>query len=127
MKHLKAKTKEKPMLNSNFSKYDFVKSYIKNAKTAKEKQAKEEEASIIADAIRKNNDMQCDVLATKRELYGVRDELKGDIKSLRDELKGDIKLVRSEMELLRKDITVKMIIVMGSLLTFFHALEKFSG
>ena len=93
------------MPNNNFSKYDFVKSYIKNAKTSKQKLEKEEEASLIADAIRKNNHFNIENLASKTEAYQIRDELKGEIVcvrtelyQVRDELRGEIAQVRDELK-----------------------------
>ena len=45
-----------------------------------------------------------DEFATKSELYGVRDELKGDIANVRDELKGDIANLKAEIANSKADI-----------------------
>ena len=58
-------------------------------------------------------------LATKGDIHALRTELKGDIASLRGELKGDIASLRSEqrgdiaslrsdIELLRRDMTIRL-------------------
>ncbi len=47
-------------------------------------------------------------LATKGDIHALRTELKGDIASLRSEQKGDIASLRSDIELLRRDMTIRL-------------------
>jgi hypothetical protein len=73
----------------------------------------------------------------KGDIAGLRTELKGDISALRTELKGDIAGLRSEtkfdnaslradLELLRRDLTIKvggmMVVAVGIILTAFRYL-----
>ena len=41
---------------------------------------------------------QRDELATKNDLLGVRDELRGEIASVRDDLRGDLAALRGELK-----------------------------
>ena len=54
-------------------------------------------------------------LATKGDINALRSELKADIGSLRSELKGDIASLTSDIELLRRDMTIRLggMMVMG--------------
>jgi hypothetical protein len=47
-------------------------------------------------------------LATKGDINALRSELKGDIASLRSELKGDSSSLRNDIELLRRDMTIRL-------------------
>jgi hypothetical protein len=51
----------------------------------------------------------------KADIGSLRSELKGDIGSLRSELKGDIASLTSDIELLRRDMTIRVggMMVMG--------------
>ena len=51
----------------------------------------------------------------KADIGSLRSELKGDIGSLRSELKGDIASLTSDIELLRRDMTIRLggMMVMG--------------
>lgn len=44
---------------------------------------------------------------------------------VRKEMHGEFALVRKEMEALKLDLTVRMTVIMGSLLTLFSAIQKF--
>lgn len=58
--------------------------------------AKERENALLSELIRQN-DASRTALATKAELYEVRDELKSELYEVREELKGDIQSLRSEL------------------------------
>jgi len=47
-------------------------------------------------------------LATRADISAARAELRGEIGSLRTEMKGEFSLVRSEIELIRRDITIRL-------------------
>lgn len=47
-------------------------------------------------------------LATKGDINALRTELKGDISSLRTEMKGEFGLLRSDIELVRRDMTIRL-------------------
>src|SRR5271165_3381549 len=49
-----------------------------------------------------------DIAGTKSDIAGLRAELKAEIAGLRTELKADIAGVRSDMELLRRDLIIKL-------------------
>ena len=62
----------------------------------------EEKAQVVVEGIKSQVKEALEdsksVLATKEDLYAVRNELKGDIDSMRNELKGDIASVRNELK-----------------------------
>jgi hypothetical protein len=47
-------------------------------------------------------------LATRADINALRSELKGDIAAFRTEMKGEFGLVRAEIELVRRDITIRL-------------------
>ncbi len=47
-------------------------------------------------------------MATKSDINALRTELKGDISSLRMEMKAGFDLLRSEIELVRRDMTIRL-------------------
>lgn len=55
----------------------------------------------------------------------VRKEMHSEFVLVRKEMHGEFALVRKEMESLKLDLTVRMTVIMGSLLTFFGAIQKF--
>ena len=59
-------------------------------------------------------------LATTADITGLRTELKAEIAALRAELKAEIAALRAEIELLRRDLTIRlgsmMIIAVGIIL-----------
>ena len=74
--------------------------------------------------------VRSEIVALRSELSGeiasVRSELRAEIAALRSELSADIKMVRSEIEILRRDLTIRlggMIVVLGG----FLAAIKFLG
>ncbi|MDA0902504.1 MAG: hypothetical protein O3B09_03750 [Proteobacteria bacterium] len=133
---------QKTNSRKRFSKYDFVKSYIAASNTTSPKLLKEKEAEavIIADAIRNDGDYLIENLASKKDLYEVRDEMhiefsrinakletlhsetQKDIKTLRSETQKDIKTLRSETQ---KDIRISMLTTIISLGAIMTLIEKF--
>ena len=97
----------------------------------------EEKAQIVVEGIKSQVKEALEdsksVLATKEDLYAVRNELKGDITSVRNELKDDIASVRKEiaalevrMEKIRAD-TIKWMFIFwaGQLAAIFGLLRVF--
>ena len=87
-----------------FNKYEFIKSYISiaNPKTKQETKVKEEQAALIASAIKDNQDVllknlatKDDILSTKDDILLAKSELKNEIQNLKYELmiKGGVFLV----------------------------------
>lgn len=89
----------------HFDKYNFVKSFVAIAKTEAQKEEKEKEALVIAEAIEQHQEILSQNLSTKVDIELVRK----DIELLRTETKKDIISVHKDIELLRaetkKDIT----------------------
>jgi hypothetical protein len=84
------------------------------------------QAEAISTVLRDIHDADLSRLATKEDLATVRAELSAEIAALRSELSADIKMVRSEIEILRRDLTIRlggMIVVLGG----FLAAIKFLG
>jgi hypothetical protein len=83
-------------------------------------------AEAITGALRDVHDADLSRLATKEDLATLRSELRSDMAALRSKLSTEIKMVRSEMEILRRDLTIRlggMIFVLGG----FLAAIKFLG
>jgi hypothetical protein len=83
-------------------------------------------AEAITGALREVHDADLSSLATKEDIATLRTELRAEIAAVRSELSADIKMVRSEIEILRRDLTIRlggMIVVLGG----FLAAIKFLG
>lgn len=89
-------------------------------------------AEAITGAVRDIHDADLSRLATKEdittlraEITALRTELRTEIAPVRAELSDDIKMVRSEIEILRRDLTIRLggMIVLGG----FLAAIKFLG
>ncbi len=108
--------------NANFSKYDFVKSYIATSSSEKKKKEKEEEAVIIADAIKDHQEFLLSNLSTKDELKiesaAIREELQAESTDIRKELK-------AESTDIRKEIKISMLTTIISLGAIIALIEKF--
>jgi hypothetical protein len=77
------------------------------------------QAEAITGALRDSRDADLSRLATKEDLAALHTELRSEMASLRSELSGEIKMVRPEMEILRRDLTIRlggMIFVLGGFL-----------
>jgi hypothetical protein len=88
------------------------------------------QAEAITGALRDVHDADLSRLATKEdlatlrselsaEIATLRSELSAEIAALRSELSAEIKMLRSEMEILRRDLTIRlggMIVVLGGFL-----------
>ena len=83
-----------------FSKYDFVKSYVKISKDEKLKAEKEEEAAIIADAIEETQAVLLENLATKEDL-------------------------KREIKTLEHTLTIKIVLIVGGFLTVIPIITSF--
>ena len=84
------------------------------------------QAEAITGALRDSRDADLSRLATKEDLAALRTELRSEMASLRSELSGEIKMIRSEMEILRRDLTIRL----GGMIfvaTGFLAAIKFFG
>jgi hypothetical protein len=84
------------------------------------------QAEAITGALRDSRDADLSRLATREDLAALRAELSAEIASLRAELSAEIRMLRSEMEILRRDLTIRlggMIVVLGG----FLAAIKFLG
>lgn len=71
-------------------------------------------------------------LATKQDVKNLEKKadsefvlVRRDIGDLRNEMHSEFALVRKEIEALKLDLTVRMTVIMGSLLTLFSAIQKF--
>jgi len=71
-------------------------------------------------------------LATKQDVKSLEAKTNSEFVLLRKEMRGEFDLVhkefvvmRKEMETLKLDLTVRMTVVVGSLLMLFSAIEKF--
>lgn len=64
---------------------------------------------------------KADVAEARAETAGLRSELKADLASLRSELKADLASLRSDIEILRRDLVIKvggmLVVSVGILLT----------
>ncbi len=64
----------------------------------------------------------------KAEIAALRAELKGDIAALRAELKGDIAALKADIELLRRDLTIRLgsmiVVAVGILLAAIRYLPN---
>ncbi len=67
----------------------------------------------------------------KADIAALRAELKADIAALRAELKADIELMRREMEILRRDLTIRlggmMVVAVGILLAAIRYLARLAS
>lgn len=64
-------------------------------------------------------------LATKQDVKNLEKKTDSEFSLLRQEMHSEFSLVRKEMETLKLDLTVRMTVVVGSLLTLFSAIQKF--
>jgi hypothetical protein len=64
-------------------------------------------------------------LATKQDVKDLGKKTDSEFTLLRQEIKSEFYLVRKEIETLKLDLTVRMTVIMGSLLTLFSAVDKF--
>jgi predicted nucleic acid-binding Zn-ribbon protein len=107
MEDIKLKSPNKPLAIENFSKYDFVKSYVATTNNNQKRQEKEKEAVIIADAIKINQDYLLANLATKDELITTENNLKSEIREVKDDLSGvkeGLNNVKNDLELVKDDL-----------------------
>jgi len=77
----------------------------------------EAEAEILSEVFAVN----LQELATKQDLHAVKTELQHEIK----EVRGEIKEVRGEIEKLELRLTIKLTVIMATLLSATAALSKF--
>ncbi|MES2677615.1 MAG: hypothetical protein V4612_04810 [Pseudomonadota bacterium] len=97
-----------PIRFKTFSKYDFVKSFVATATNQTQKEEKEKEAALIADAIEETQSVLLENLATKQDIKNLEKDIKNldvdlrkDIKNLEIDLRKDIKNLEID---LKKDI-----------------------
>jgi outer membrane phospholipase A len=64
-------------------------------------------------------------LATKQDVKNLEKKTNSEFSLLRQEMKSEFALVRKEMDTLKLDLTVRITVIMGSLLTLFSAIQKF--
>ncbi len=111
----------------HFNKYDFVKAFLAASSDSdqKSKVEKEREAVVIADAIEETQEIVVQNLATKSDLLITKQELKQEIV----EVKKEIVTVRAEFKkdliLLEHKLTIKLAIIMASLLTLLPLVTEF--
>ena len=99
-----------------FDKYEFVKSYVAIAhlKDSKAKDQREEEAALIANAIKDNQNLLLENLATKEDIKNLEE----DIKTLELTNKADLKTLEYRM-------IIKLTVIMATLLTLLPLATNF--
>lgn len=108
--------------NERFSKYDFVKAFIANATTEKQKKEKEAEAVLIADAIQKQEKISFEHLATKEQVEELGLAVRKDITNLETSLRKEMNSLETS---LRKEIKISMLTTIVSMGTIVALAEKF--
>ncbi len=103
-----------------FDKYDFVKSYvsISHSKNEEDKKEREEEAALIANAIKETQNVLLENLATKEDIKS----LEKDIKALELSTKKDLEL---GLKALEYRMTIKLTAIMAALFTFLPLATDF--
>ncbi len=103
-----------------FDKYDFVKSYvsISHSRNEEDKKEREEEAALIANAIKETQNVLLENLATKEDIKALEE----DIKALELATSANLK---AEIKMLEYKLMVKGGIFMTVLITFAPKLWKF--
>jgi uncharacterized protein involved in exopolysaccharide biosynthesis len=87
---------------------------------------------VRADLAAVKTELKAEIAALRAELKGdiaaLRAELKADISALRAELKGDIAALKADIELLRRDLTIRLgsmiVVAVGILLAAIRYLPN---
>jgi len=64
-------------------------------------------------------------VSVRHEISDLGKEMRNEFAAVRQEMRAEFALVRKEMETLKLDLTVRMTVIMGSLLSLFGAVQKF--
>ena len=117
-----------------FDKYDFVKSYvaISHSKSDEAKKEREEEAALIASAIKDTQNVLLENLATKEDIKALERDIKAlelstkaDIKSLARDIKALEISTKKDIEQLKSDLTIRLTAIMAGLFTFLPLATDF--
>lgn len=82
------------------------------------------QAEAVTAAIQEAGSVDLSHLATKEDLTAVRTELKNDIASVKAELKGDIAAVKADIELVKRDLTIRLGAMMAASVAIVATLVK---
>jgi len=105
---------------------------LADAMSGAELATKADLGAVRADLAAVKTELKAEIAALRAELKGdiaaLRAELKGDIAALRAELKGDIAALKADIELLRRDLTIRLgsmiVVAVGILLAAIRYLPN---
>jgi uncharacterized protein involved in exopolysaccharide biosynthesis len=105
---------------------------LADAMSGAELATKADLGAVRADLAAVKTELKAEIAALRAELKGdiaaLRAELKADISALRAELKGDIAALKADIELLRRDLTIRLgsmiVVAVGILLAAIRYLPN---
>ena len=105
---------------------------LADAMSGAELATKADLGAVRADLAAVKTELKAEIAALRAELKGdiaaLRAELKGDISALRAELKADIAALKADIELLRRDLTIRLgsmiVVAVGILLAAIRYLPN---